>query len=339
MVASFLAVGPAPVAAIEASPDAPATWKACVGAATANQAFIDVPARSVHSTSINCLAYYGITVGKTERTFALNDHVTHSQMALILTRAAAVADIDLGLAADAGFTDIDMVSAEKRNAINRLAAKGIMKGETELIEPASANTVRPRLPAVEAVIAGGSSTHVRMGSSVTYTVQFVDEDGDPVGPPGGGEDGFIGVVSKIRQNLDSVSGAPIEDDPDTFPDEAFESAVEIERVNLPELLVPDSGGRFTVTVTRPDRNAGVNDPDVGVRVTLEPVPGNDLKIVDMATPMGTVNRPPGASSVVTSWTLPTCDSPTMIDVLRWPHSRRLRGVCWSPVCRAGTASA
>ena len=173
--------------------------------------------------------------------------------------------------------------------------------ETELIEPASANTVRPRLPAVEAVIAGGSSTHVRMGSSVTYTVQLVDEDGDPVGPPGGGEDGFIGVVSKIRQSIDSVSGAPIEDDPDTFPDEAFESAVEIERVNLPELLVPDSGGRFTVTVTHPDRNAGVNDPDVGVRVTLEPVPGNDLKIVDITTPIGTVNRPPGASSVVTSW--------------------------------------
>ena len=67
--------------------------------------------------SINCLAYYGITVGKTERTFAPNDHVTRSQMALILTRAAAVADIDLGLAADAGFTDIDMVSVERRNPV------------------------------------------------------------------------------------------------------------------------------------------------------------------------------------------------------------------------------
>ena len=85
---------------------------------------------SVHATNINCLSYYGITVGKTAHTFAPNDYVTRSQMALILTRAAVVADIDFGEATDAGFVDIDMVSAEKRRAINRLAAKGIMEGRT-----------------------------------------------------------------------------------------------------------------------------------------------------------------------------------------------------------------
>ena len=130
MVASFLAVGAAPAGAIESNADARATWRACLGEATANRGFVDVPARSVHATNINCLSYYGITVGKTERTFAPNDHVTRSQMALILTRAAAVADIDLGEAMDAGFADIDMVSAEKRTAINRLAGRGIMEGRT-----------------------------------------------------------------------------------------------------------------------------------------------------------------------------------------------------------------
>ena len=39
-----------------------------------------MPARSVHATNINCLSYYGITVGKTERTFAPNDHVTRSHV-------------------------------------------------------------------------------------------------------------------------------------------------------------------------------------------------------------------------------------------------------------------
>ena len=83
-----------------------------------------------HYENINCLAYYGITKGKTLDTFAPYDNVTRSQMALFLARAASVAGIDLGDVMDEGFTDIDMVSAEKRSAINRLAAEGIMEGST-----------------------------------------------------------------------------------------------------------------------------------------------------------------------------------------------------------------
>ena len=516
---------------------------------------------SVHAASINCLSYYGITVGKTAHTFAPNDYVTRSQMALILTRAAAVADIDLGEAADAGFVDIAMVSAEKRRAIDRLAAKGIMEGrttttfepyglvtrtdmalhlfafldlaldsvlvddlpnmvegnedgtghielndndgdgrgtpvddyfrdarrnvpahvdnaigalyelgvitgtnnrvgadgtfkpfapvtraqmasiimralghtnlrpagviaqstvdstqvsvrdedfapvagarveviasdypefafdsdgkcvtdrfvvpiapgfdvcridfgdeltddngnatfdvgtghrnpvviacsygvsytvrtnprdpsanftlwawsgdvgdtvdgETELFEPVPANVTRPRFPATSAVVTGGTSTHVKMGRRVTYTVQLVDENGDPVGPSGGVEYGFTGVVSKTTQRIDAATGAPIEDNPDTFQDEAFELSVETERSGLREVIVPDSDGRFTVSATNPDPRLGIDDPDVRVKVTLEKVRGNDMTIIDMTMPTGTVSRPPGASSVGTSW--------------------------------------
>ena len=545
MVASLLAVGAAPAGAIESNPDARATWKVCLGEATASRGFIDVSASSVHATNINCLSYYGITVGKTAHTFAPNDYVTRSQMALILTRAAAVADIDLGEATDAGFIDIDMVSAEKRSAINRLAARGIMEGrttttfepyglvtrtdmalhlfalldlaldsvlvdefpdsvegnedgtghielndhdgdgrgipvddyfrdarrtvpahvdnaigalyelgvitgtnnrvgadgtfkpfapvtraqmasiimralghtnlrpagvtaqstvdstqvsvrdedfapvvdapveligsdypefafdsdgkcvtdrfvipispgfdlcridvrdeltddngnatfgvgtgyrnpvviacsygvpytvrtnprhpsanftlwawsgvvgdtvdgETEFFEPVPANVVNPQFPAVGAVITGGSSTHVKMGSRVTYKVQLVDENGDPTGLWGGGEDGFVAVVSKTTQRIDTATGAPIEDDPGTLQDEAFDLSVEIERSRLRGVIVPDSDGRFTVSVTNRDRHLEINDPDVRVKVTL----------------MGTVSRPPGALSVDTSW--------------------------------------
>ena len=48
-------------------------------------------------------------------------------------------------------------------------------GETELFEPVPANVTRPRFPATSAVVTGGTSTHVKMGRRVTYTVQLVDE--------------------------------------------------------------------------------------------------------------------------------------------------------------------
>ena len=43
------------------------------------------------------------------------------------------------------------------------------------------------------------------------------------------EDGFVAVVSKTTQRIDTTTGAPIEDDPDTLQDEAFDLSVEIER--------------------------------------------------------------------------------------------------------------
>ena len=160
--------------------------------------------------------------------------------------------------------------------------------ETQLIARACE---RPQAP-----IASHRGSHYRrhehsrkMGSRFTFTVQLVDENGDPVGPRGVEQDAFIGVVSKTRQRV----GAP-----DTPEDEAFEGSVKTERYGLPEWLVPD---RFTVTVTNSDTNVRVDDPDVRVQVTLEKVPGNDLEFIDITTPLGTVNRPPGAPPVRTSW--------------------------------------
>ena len=130
LVASILAVGATPAAAGEQQPDARSTWLACVGAAKSGGGFTDVDMGSPHYDNINCLAYYGITTGKTADTYDPQSNVTRSQMALFLTRAADKAGIALGDAMDMGFTDLGMTGADRVAAINVLASKGIMPGRT-----------------------------------------------------------------------------------------------------------------------------------------------------------------------------------------------------------------
>ena len=130
LVASILAVVASPAAAAEQNADAQATWTACLGPAKADPGFTDVDMGSVHYDSISCLAYYGITTGKTADTYDPLSSVTRSQMALFLTRMANVAGVDLGNASDAGFTDLGATGADRVDAINVLAAHGIMEGRT-----------------------------------------------------------------------------------------------------------------------------------------------------------------------------------------------------------------
>ena len=88
MVASILAVGASPAAAAPRQPDHEAKWKACLGPAVAERGFTDVSAtdNASHYDNINCLAYYGITTGRTADTYAPGANVTRSQMALFLNR-------------------------------------------------------------------------------------------------------------------------------------------------------------------------------------------------------------------------------------------------------------
>ena len=130
LIASVLAFGAAPASAGLEVADAQATWKACLGPATEDRGFTDVSMDSAHYDAINCLAYYGITSGKTADTYDPNSHITRSQMALFLTNAAAKAGIDLGDAMDMGFTDLDSTGSNRVAAINVLASKGIMPGRT-----------------------------------------------------------------------------------------------------------------------------------------------------------------------------------------------------------------
>ena len=124
LVASLLAVGAAPAGAVTDWADHTTKLSACVGDADADQGFADVSEGHVFRDAINCIAYYGITLGTGDGSrFSPNRSVTRAQMAVFMARAAELAGVDLGEADDAGFGDIDGVWQEAQDAINRLANK------------------------------------------------------------------------------------------------------------------------------------------------------------------------------------------------------------------------
>ena len=127
LVASVLAAGAAPAAAVTDRADHTTRLSACVGDAVVDQLFADVSQGHAFRDAINCIAYYEITKGTGDgSTYSSNQDVTRAQMAVFIARAAEVAGVDLDDASDAGFTDIGGTWEEARDAINRIAAKGMI---------------------------------------------------------------------------------------------------------------------------------------------------------------------------------------------------------------------
>ena len=106
---------------------------ACVGPALRNYGFEDVRGLSTHA--INCIAYYGITVGRTPTRYSPDEVVPRWQMALFLYRAAIPAGITLPAVQDQGFVDISDRSLRDRNAINLVAQLGIIPGRGDTFDP------------------------------------------------------------------------------------------------------------------------------------------------------------------------------------------------------------
>ena len=134
LVASLLAVGASPAAAVDKDSEANNAAKtvACVGPATADAGFEDTVGLGAEA-AINCLAYYGITTGKTASTFDPGSNVTREQMALFLHRTANVAGVDLmGGTMAANFSDIGEVGADRQAAITALARNGILMGRSSM---------------------------------------------------------------------------------------------------------------------------------------------------------------------------------------------------------------
>ena len=143
LVASLLAVSSAPAGAAEikagdaneATPEVGADYSACVKPADASAGFTDTVGLGAEG-AIDCLAYYGITTGKTADTFAPGENVKRSQMALFLSRAAKAAGVDLSggkMAAD--FGDIADQGDDRQAAIQALARNGILMGRDDGFEP------------------------------------------------------------------------------------------------------------------------------------------------------------------------------------------------------------
>ena len=96
LIASLFAVGAAPAAALDedSKPNKPAATSACVGDAAEDMDFSDVSEMHTFRADINCLAYYGVTIGYGDGTFGPGNDVTRGQMVLFMERAAAISGAD-----------------------------------------------------------------------------------------------------------------------------------------------------------------------------------------------------------------------------------------------------
>ena len=130
LVASVLVAVPVSAADDDPKADYTATFSACVGAGTSD--FTDVPANHENAGDIDCIAYYGITLGTSATTYSPLMSVTREHMALFLTRLAGLVGIEVASDPDdAGFTDIGDLSDESQTAINQLADLGITQGTSD----------------------------------------------------------------------------------------------------------------------------------------------------------------------------------------------------------------
>ena len=95
LIATLLATaGPAgPAAAATGTPDNATSLTACIGDATEDKMFPDVSEGHYFRDAINCLAYYGVTVGYEDGTFKPNDNVARAEMVLFMERAAGIAGV------------------------------------------------------------------------------------------------------------------------------------------------------------------------------------------------------------------------------------------------------
>ncbi len=131
LIASLLAVGASPIgaqAATRVADEAERTTalSACVGDATDDHMFTDVSDGHDFKDAINCIVYYGITNGTGDgSTYSPGRDVTRAEMAVLIARAAGVAGVDVG-SGSGGFSDIGGVWQEAQDAINALAAKGMI---------------------------------------------------------------------------------------------------------------------------------------------------------------------------------------------------------------------
>lgn len=123
-----LILAAAPASAASGKADHLPEFSACVGPALEPYGFTDTDG-IVAEQAVNCLVHYRITQGKTPFAFVPDETVTRRQMALFLTRAARIAGIRMSDALeDQGFADVEGLSEETRDAVNRMAQLEIMTG-------------------------------------------------------------------------------------------------------------------------------------------------------------------------------------------------------------------
>ena len=110
----------------EPEPD-PEPSRACPDGEVPPAGFGDVPPSSVHAPAIDCIAWYGITLGTTATTYEPGGTVTRAQKASFVARMLDTAGKDLPDVEDHAFDDI--AGSTHAPAISQLAELGIVEGD------------------------------------------------------------------------------------------------------------------------------------------------------------------------------------------------------------------
>ena len=204
LIASLFAVGASPAAAVEGQVDAPPPAKACVGEALDDHGFTDLGTLEAAVPNINCLAYYGITKGKTADTFDPNSNVTRSEMALFLYRAADLMGVDLmGGDMMVDYGDIADLGEDRQNAITALARNGILTGRGSMaFEPGADITRAEMAVALVALLDKTPGALVQQNSAGEYLV-----GADPGKRP---DDHFSDSRSSQPRHIDDAISAAYE---------------------------------------------------------------------------------------------------------------------------------
>jgi hypothetical protein len=141
IVASLLVI-PLPAGAATGDVEAAATYTACVEGAVPAAGFSDVVAADFFAKAVDCIKYYGITAGTSATTYGSTQNVSRGQMAVFLTKLAALAGVTMPTGADQGFTDIADQSDVFKTAINQAKQLGITAGKSATTYAPNDNVTR-----------------------------------------------------------------------------------------------------------------------------------------------------------------------------------------------------
>ena len=142
LLVSLFVAGPATSQTADPEPDYRATFDACPEDVIPASAFNDVSIRHPNVGDINCIAYYGITLGKTATTYAPDDPVIREHMALFLVRLARLVGIRVPPAINTPFQDISNLNPKSQEAISQIYQLGITIGATATTYAPSRNVSR-----------------------------------------------------------------------------------------------------------------------------------------------------------------------------------------------------
>ena len=142
LLVGVLVAAPVAVSAADPEPSYMASFDACPEDVIGDAGFTDVGDRHANVDDINCIAYYGITKGKSATTYAPDDPVIREHMALFLVRMAERVGIDLPDPGSTPFTDIGNLPEGSRTAISQIYELDITKGTSATTYTPARNVTR-----------------------------------------------------------------------------------------------------------------------------------------------------------------------------------------------------